>query len=159
VQVLHHPQQRRARGQPLDHPQQQLEQPPVRGLAGARRTAASGRLAAPGQVGQQAGQLLPGGAGDRLKLGRVELAGQAPQRLGDRRERHAFLAQRYAAATQHPHALPASVGGQLLDQAGLTDPRLPTDHRYQRRAVGGMASSWRSRASSRVRPTKRLVVT
>jgi hypothetical protein len=133
VQVLHDQQQRRAGGQPLDQPQQQLEQAPLAGLAG---TSVGGRLVAPGQVGQQAGQLLAGGAGDRLKLGRVELAGQAPQRLGDRRERHAFLAQRHAAAIQHPHTLLAGGYRQLLGQPGLADPGLPADHRRQRLAGG-----------------------
>jgi hypothetical protein len=89
--------------------------------------------------GQQPAQLGAGRARDRRQLGRVQLAGQAPQRLDHRRERHAFLAQRHAAAAQHPHALLLRYRGELLDQAGLADPGLPADHRYQRRAVGGMA--------------------
>jgi hypothetical protein len=136
VQVLHHPQQRPARGQPLDHPQQQLEQPP---LAGAGHLGCRGRLDAPAQVGKQPAQVRAGGPGDRRQLGRIQLDGQAPQRLDDRRERHALLAQRHAAATQHPQTLPAGGGGQLLDQPGLADPRLPAEQRHQRLvvAVGG----------------------
>jgi hypothetical protein len=137
VQVLHDPQQRRGGGQPLDQPQQQLEQPPLRGLAGDRGTAASGRLGTPGKVGQQAGQLVPGGPGDRCQLGRVQLAGQAPQRLDHRHERQAFLTQRHATTVQHPHALLVGGGGQLLNQLGLADPRLPTDHHHQRLAIDG----------------------
>ena len=41
VQVLHDPQQRRGGGQPLDHPQQQLEQPPLARLAPATTAAAA----------------------------------------------------------------------------------------------------------------------
>jgi hypothetical protein len=134
VQVLQHPQQRRGGGQPLDHPHQQLEQPP---LTGAHNGRARGRLAGPGQVGQEAGQLGAGGAGDRRQLGWVQLAGQAAQRLDHRRERQALLAQGHTAAAQHPHALVAGDGGQLLDQPSLADPRLPTDHRHQRLAAGG----------------------
>jgi hypothetical protein len=48
VQVLQHPQQRPARGQPLHHAQQQLEQPP---LAAARDRGTGGRLAVYGEVG------------------------------------------------------------------------------------------------------------
>ena len=73
MQVLQHPQQRRGGGQPLDHPEQQLEQPP---LTGSRDRGPRGRLAAPGQIGQQPGQLRAGGAGDRGQLGRVQLVGQ-----------------------------------------------------------------------------------
>jgi hypothetical protein len=49
-----------------------------------------------------------------------------------------LLAQRHAAATQHPHALLLCCRGELLDQAGLADPRLPADQRQQRLAGGGM---------------------
>jgi|SRR5215211_639208 hypothetical protein len=58
--------------------------------------------------------------------------------LGDRYERQAVLVERHVAAAQHPHALPAGDGGQPLGQPALADSRLPADHRYQRRAVGGM---------------------
>jgi hypothetical protein len=134
VKVLHDPQQRRARGQPLDHAEQQLEQPP---LTRARDGGTRGRLAAPAEVGQQPGQLGARRTGDRLELGRVQLAGQAVQRLHHRRERQALPTQRHAAATQHPHPLLAGGGGQLLDQAGLADPRLSADQRHQGLAVGG----------------------
>jgi hypothetical protein len=134
VQVLHHPQQRRARGQPPDHPQQQLEQPP---LAGAGHRGRRGRLAGPAQVGQQPAQVRAGRPGDHLQPGRVQAAGQATQRLGDRRERHALLAQRHAATPQHPHTLPAGGGGQLLGQPGLARPRLPAHQRHQRLPAGG----------------------
>jgi hypothetical protein len=134
MQVLHDPQQRRALGQPPDHPHQQRKQPP---LTGTCHRSARGRLAAPGQVGQQPGQLGAGGAGDRRQPGRVQLAGQAPQRLDQRRERQALLAQRHTPTTQHPHTLPVGGGGQLLDQAGLAHPGLPADQRHQRLAGGG----------------------
>jgi hypothetical protein len=135
VQVLHDPQQRRRRGQPFDQAQQQLEQPPLTGLAGTRGTGAGGgRLATPGKVGQQPAQLLPGRAGDHLQLGRVQLVGQAPQRLDHRRERQPLLAQRHAPTNQHAGALPLRCRGQLLDQPGLAHPGLPAQ---QRRAVGG----------------------
>jgi hypothetical protein len=75
-QVLHDQQQRRGGGQLLDHPEQPLEQPP---LPGTRHRSTCGRLAAPGQVGQQPAQLLPGRTRDRLQLRRVELVGQAAQ--------------------------------------------------------------------------------
>ena len=45
-------------------------------------------------------------------------------------------------------------GGQLVGQASLADHRRPADRRQQR-----LASSWRSRASSWVRPTNRPAVT
>jgi hypothetical protein len=77
-------------------------------------------------------------AGDRLQLGRVEVASQAAQRLGDRGERQAFLAQRHAAAAQHPHALLVRGGGQPVDQPRLADPRFPADQRHQRLALNGM---------------------
>jgi hypothetical protein len=72
-QVLHHQQQRRGGGQLLDHPEQPLEQPP---LPGTRHRSTRGRLAAPGQVGQQPAQLLPGRTRDRLQLRRVQLVGR-----------------------------------------------------------------------------------
>jgi hypothetical protein len=137
VQILYDPQQRRGGGQPLDHPQQQRKQPPLAGLASARGTGVGGRLATPGQVGQQPSQLLAGGAGDRRQLGRVQVADEAVQRLDDRRERQPLLAQRHTTATQHPHPLLGGGGGQLLDQPGLADPGLPAEHRQQRLAVGG----------------------
>jgi hypothetical protein len=136
VQVLHDQQQRRAGGQPLDQPQQQLEQPP---LTGARRHGANGRLATPGEIGQQPAQLRPGGAGDRLQLGRVQLVGQATQRLGDRRERQALLAQRHTPTNQHAGALLLRCRGELFDQAGLADPGLPAHQHQQRLAAGGAA--------------------
>jgi hypothetical protein len=72
-----------------------------------------------------------------VKLVGVQLVDQGPQRLGHRRERQPLLAQRHATATQHTGALPAGGGGQLLDQAGLSDPRLPADQRDQWLAGGG----------------------
>jgi hypothetical protein len=134
VQVLDDQQQRRPGGQPLDHAEQQLEQPPLAGLRDDRRRR---RVTAPGQVGQQSAQLGTGRAGDRLQLGRVQLVGQAAQRVGDRRERQALLAEGHAAAAQHPGALLVGDVGQLVGQAGLADPRLPADHRHLRLAVGG----------------------
>jgi hypothetical protein len=134
VQVLHDQQQRRGGGQLLDHPEQPLEQPP---LPGTRHRSTRGRLAAPGQVGQQPAQLGTGRAGDRLQLGWVPLVGQAAQRVGDRRERQALLAEGHAPAAQHQGALLVGDVGQLLGQAGLADPRLPADHRHLRLAVGG----------------------
>jgi hypothetical protein len=134
VQVLHDPQQRRLRGQPLDHAEQQREQPP---LAGVRGTGIRGRVGAPGEAGDQPRQVGAGRTGDRRQLGRVEVAGQAAQRVGDRRERQALLAERHAAAAQHPHPLLAGGGGQPLDQPGLPDPRLPADQGHQRLAAGG----------------------
>ncbi len=136
VQVLHDQQQRRGRGQPLDHAQQQLKQPPLAGTS-ATSTHGRGRLGAPGEVGEQAAQVGTGRAGDRLQLRRVQLAGQAAQRRGDRRERQALLAERHAAAAQHPHVLPVGGGGELVGQPGLADPRLPADQRHPRLAVGG----------------------
>jgi hypothetical protein len=133
VQVLQQPQQRHGGGQPLDHPQQPLEQPPLTGSAGDRGP--RGRLAAPGKVGQQPGQLLPGGAGDRLKLVGVQVVSEAAQRLDDRRERQALLAQWHTTATQHPHAPLMRGGGELLDQPGLAHPGLPAQQRHQRLAV------------------------
>jgi hypothetical protein len=133
VQVLQHPQQRRPRGQPPDQPQQQLEQPPLTNSADDRGP--RGRLAAPGKVGQQPAQLLPGGAGDRLKLVGVQVVSEAAQRLDDRRERQALLAQRHTTATQHPHAPLTHAGGELLDQPGLAHPRLTAQQRHQRLAV------------------------
>jgi hypothetical protein len=105
---------------------------------GARDRGARGRRVAPGEVGNQAGQVGTGGPGDRRQLGRVEVAGQPAQGLGDRRERHALLAQGDAAATQHPHALVGGGDGQLVGQPGLADPRLPADQCHQRLAVRGM---------------------
>jgi hypothetical protein len=96
-----------------------------------------GRGATPGQVGQQPAQLLPGRPSDRLKLGRVQLVGQAAQRLDDRRERQALLAQRHTPTTQHPHPPPLRGGGELLDQAGLAHPGLPAHQRQQRLTVAG----------------------
>jgi hypothetical protein len=134
VQVLHDQQQWRAGGQPLDQPEQQLEQLP---LTGDRHRGAYGRLAAPGQVGQQPAQLGAGGAGDRLQLGRVQLVGEAAQRLDDRRERQALLAQRHAAAAQHAGALLLRCRGELLGESGLADPGLAAEHHQQRLAGGG----------------------
>jgi hypothetical protein len=96
-----HDQQQPSRGQPLDHAQQELEEPP---LTGAPDRGAHGLPVAPGKVGNQAGQLGTGGTGNRFQLVRVEGAGQPTQRLGDRRERHALLTERHAAAAQHQHA-------------------------------------------------------
>jgi predicted enzyme related to lactoylglutathione lyase len=136
VQVLDEPQQRHGGGQPLDHPEQQLEQPPLPGSAGDRGPRS--RLAAPTKVGHQAGQLLPGGAGDRRQLGRVQVVSEAAQRLDDRRKRQSLLAQRHTTATKHPHPPLTRGGGELLDQAGLAHPGLATDHHHQRLAVAGM---------------------
>jgi hypothetical protein len=119
VQVLHDQHQRPSRAQPLDHAQQELEQPP---LTGARQHRAHGRPVAPGKVGNQAGKFGTGGTGNRFQLVRVEGAGQPAQRLGDRRERHTLLAEGHAAAPQHQHALVGGGGGHLVGQPGLADP-------------------------------------
>jgi hypothetical protein len=157
VQVLHDQHQRPSHAQPLDHAQQELEQPP---LTGTRHRRAHGRpVAAPGKVGHQAAQFGTGGTGDRFQLVRVEGAGQPAQRLGDRRERHALLAEGHAAAAQHQHAPLRGDGGHLVGQPGLADPRLPTDQRHQRLPAGGVGQQSRSRASSSARPTKRPVMT
>jgi hypothetical protein len=83
-------------------------------------------------------QVGAGRAGYRLQLGRVEVADQAAQRLGDRRERHALLAERHAAAAQHPHALLVRSVGQPVGQPRLADPPFPADHGDQRLALDGM---------------------
>jgi hypothetical protein len=93
-----------------------------------------------GRSGSSRPQLLAGGAGDRRQLGRVQLARQAAQRLGHRRERQPLLTQRHATAIQDPHALLLRCRGELLDQPGLADPGLPTDQRQQRLAAGGAGS-------------------
>jgi hypothetical protein len=134
VQVLQHPQHGRLRRQALHHPKQQREQPP---LTGARDGGADGGLAGPGEVGQQPAQLMAGGTGDRLQLGRVQVVSEAAQRLDDRRERQPLLAQRRTAAAQHPHALPVGGGGELLGQPGLAHPGLPAVHRHQRPTGSG----------------------
>jgi hypothetical protein len=133
VQVLHDHQQGSARGQPFDHAQHQREQPPLAGAVAGD----GGRLAVQGQVGDQAAQLAAGWAGDRLQLGRFQVAGQAAQRLDQGREGQALLAQRHAAAAQHPHAPLGGGGGQPPGQPGLADPSLPTDQRHQRLTVIG----------------------
>ena len=124
-------------GQPLDHPQQQLEQPP---LAGARDLATAGHAAvSPPQA--RSGSSRPSswraGPATASSSAGVQLVGQAAQRLDDRRERQALLAQRHTTTAQHPHPLLVGGGGQLVDQAGLADPGLPADQRHQRLAVGG----------------------
>jgi nucleoside-diphosphate kinase len=100
-----------------------------------------------------------GRAGDRLQLGGVQRPGEAAQRLGDRRERQAFLTERHAAAAQSPHALLAGDVGELLDQPGLADPGLPPIRATPGSPPAARASSSRSSASSSVRPTKRPVMT
>ncbi len=156
VQVLDDQQQRRAYRQPLDHAEQQLEQPPLAGIHGS---GACGRLATPGKVGNQAGQVGAGRAGDRLQLGRIEVPGEAAQRLGDRRERQALLTERHAAAAQHPDALLAGGDSQLVGQPGLANPASPPIAVTSGSPLAARASNSRSSASSSLRPTKRPVMT
>ena len=151
-----HDQQRPSRGQPLDHAQQELEEPP---LTGAPNRGAHGLPVAPGKVGNQAGQLGTGGTGNRFQLVRVEGAGQPTQRLGDRRERHALLTERHAAAAQHQHALLGGGDGHLVGQPGLADLRLPLTSATSGSPPAVCVRRPRSRASSSVRPTKRPVMT
>jgi hypothetical protein len=159
LQILHHPQQRRPRRQPLHHPQQQRKQPPLTGLAGARDTSTGGRLATPGQVGQQPAQLLPGGAGDRLQLGRVQVAREAAQRLDDR----ANGSPSSPSGTQPPSSTrtPCSpvVAASCSTSRVLPTPASPPSSTTSGSPAVVRASSWRSRASSWVRPTNRPAVT
>jgi hypothetical protein len=104
---------------------------------------------------------------DRLGVGEQRVAEQvatATAGLGEQqllvdRLAQPLLAQRHTAATQHPHALLAGGGSQLLGSRVLPTPASPPITTSSGWPVAARASSWRSRASSLVRPTNRPVLT
>jgi hypothetical protein len=116
VQVLDHQQHRPTRGQPVQHPQQQLEQPRWRQR---RRCRLAGGSHA--QLGDQPSQLPAGAAQDLCELLRIQGAGQRAQRLDHRRVGQHTLTHVQAAATEYHHPGLGGVVGQLGDQAGLAD--------------------------------------
>ena len=165
VQVLDHQHGPALGAQALQHPEQQLEQPPLlRPGAGGCGQPVEGRLAigyapppggrapdrvgapwvgAPGgsrwaQLGQEAGQLGPGLAGDQPgQGGLVQVAHQRPQGLDQGGEGHPLAAQLDTATGQHGGAGGPGPGHQLADQPGLADPGLAADQHRRRGAGGG----------------------
>jgi hypothetical protein len=136
VQVLDHQQDGTAGGQAVEDPEEQLEQPP---WGRARRRPRGGRRR--DQLGDQAGELDAGAAEHAVQLGRVEVGGQLPERLGQRRVRQRPVADVEAATAEHGHAGRLGLAGQLGDQPGLADPGLARhDHGDRgpgRRPLGG----------------------
>jgi len=121
VQVLDHQQHRAALGQPVQHPEQQLEQAhgSQRGLGrpGAGRTP---------ELGHQPGQLAAGPAQHPLQLGGVQQADQWPQRLHQRGVGRDAVADVQAAAGEGDR--PAGPADQVVDQPGLADAGLARHH-------------------------------
>jgi hypothetical protein len=115
VQILHHQQQRGLLPQAPQQPQQQLEQPSLGDLAVG--------IGAVGltQGGQQAGELWPGGADQLADRAHAGLAEQDPECLHDRAVRQGAVADRHAAAGEHPGSVGGTADLQLSDQACFAD--------------------------------------
>jgi hypothetical protein len=128
VQILDRQHQRPLGGQPLQQAQQPLEQLRAGQLTRDRR---GGLCRA--EVGDQPGQLRPPGPDHLLQGGRVEVADQLPQRLGDRRVGQGALTGVQATADEHPRAGRLGTGGELAQQAGLADPRFTAKQQHARR--------------------------
>jgi hypothetical protein len=72
----------------------------------------------------------------RLELRPGHRPRQPAERLRQREEREAAVREVQAAADEHPAACVLHGRRQLVDQARLSDPRLPADEHHARRAVG-----------------------
>jgi hypothetical protein len=91
-----------------------------------------------GQLGEEAGQLGPGLAGDQAGQGRlVQVAHEPAQGLDQGGEGDALAAQLDAAAGQHGRPGGPGPGDHLADQPGLADPGLTADQDHRRGAGGG----------------------
>ena len=123
VQVLDHQQHRTALGEPVQHPEQQLEQPHG-GQRRLRRPATVRRA----ELGHQPGQLGPGPAQHPLQLGRVQQADQRPQRLDQRGVGQDAVADVQAAAAEGDGAALAGPAEQPGHQPGLADAGLARHH-------------------------------
>ena len=131
MQVLDHEHQRPVGGQPLNHPEHQLEDSGVTLRAGGRR----GRRAVCIQLGQQPRQLDPRRTEHAVQLIVRHLAHQRPQHIDHRAEWQALTANLDAAAGEHPRPFGARPRRGFLDEPGLTDPRFPAhedDDRFAR---------------------------
>jgi hypothetical protein len=118
MQVLQHQDQRGLLAQASQQPEQQLEQPSLRGLA---RCATAIRLA---KGGYQARELRPGGADQLADRSHADLTEQAAQGLHDRGVGKSAIADGHAAAHEHPHPVGGAAAGALRDQARLADTGL-----------------------------------
>ena len=117
VQVLDHQQQRSVLSEPVQNPEQQLEQP-----AGHERTGPGCGLG-PGlgggaELGHEAGQLGAGTAEYPLQLGRVHGIAERAQRLDQRRIGDHPLADVQAAAGECQRPTCTHLGEQLGHQPG-----------------------------------------
>jgi hypothetical protein len=121
VQVLDDQQDRSARGQPVQHAQQQLEQAARSGRARRRRRR-------PAELRHQPGQLRPRVAEELVQRGGIRRGDQRPQRLDHRRVRQGAVAHVEAAADQHGGVGGPGPPGTLGDQPRLAHPSLARHH-------------------------------
>ncbi len=119
VQVLDDEEHRGRRGQVLEQPEQQLEQPARR-----HRLGVVSRLVGR-QAGHQRAQLGDRGAEQLDQLVVADLVAQPAQRLDHRSQGHAVLAQLDAPAEEHDEPTGLGVRRHHRQQPGLADAGLP----------------------------------
>jgi hypothetical protein len=133
VQVLDHQQQWAALGEPVQHPEQQLEQP-TRHERASPGHGLDPRLDRGAELGHQAGQLGAGSAEHPLQLSRVHGSAERPQRLHHRRVGDHPLAHVQAAPGEPKRRLCAHPAEQLGHQPGLANASLARYHHRGGRA-------------------------
>ena len=133
MHVLDHQHQHGPLGQGGEQAEHELEQPDLVGRLGRCAGGAVAVRVAEGR--HEAGQLRPGRTGQRPDRLHPELADQVPEGLDRRGEGQAAVGDRHTAADQHPGAVPGPPGGELGDQARLTDAGLAPHQEDRRRAA------------------------
>jgi hypothetical protein len=78
------------------------------------------------QARQEAGEVRPGGPQDLVQTGRLELAGERPKRLDERREGQVRLGPHRAAPDDGDRTLGARLANELADEPRLPDAGLAT---------------------------------
>ncbi len=125
VEVFEHEQGRRVVGQPFEHPEKLFEQ-------GARDDAfPHGRV----QLGEERGELLPSRTDHRVERALVEGAVQHAQHLHDRPERQRPIGKVETLADEHQGRI-GDAGGQLADEARLSDTGFASDEHHRAALVG-----------------------
>ena len=135
VDVLDDEDHRLALAETVEQDEEAIEQA---GLGPFGRRLGGGLSATAGQLGDEPAELARRRVDQAVEDGRVRQPEEASKRLGDRRERQAFLRTQADAPAIEDEAAPGPGAlGELTDEPALADPGLPADEHDGGRAAGG----------------------